>query len=109
MGCGTSKQGAQATVVDEQVDEALVSHLANVLKVPKDVAIIKQYAAVLRLEGWDTPEVCHGVHRLPLPLRFWTLLLHLPPMMLFFDIALNLRHPIPSPQPPLLRPRLLKS
>ena len=75
MGCGTSKEGAQATVVDEQVDEALVSHLANVLKVPKDVAIIKQYAAVLRLEGWDTPEVCHGVHRLPLPLRFWTLLL----------------------------------
>lgn len=64
MGCGTSKQAAQASVVDEQVsvvDEALLSHLANVLEIPKEEAIIKQYAAVLRSEGWDTPKVRHGV------------------------------------------------
>ena len=64
MGCGTSKQAAQVSVVDEQVsvvDEALWSHLANVLEVPKEEAIIKQYVAILRSEGWDTPKVRHGV------------------------------------------------
>ena len=50
----------QVSVVDEQVTGALISHLATVLGVPKDVAIIKQYGAALRSEGWDTPEVRHG-------------------------------------------------
>ena len=42
------------------VDGALVSHLASVLKVATDDATIKQYTAVLKSEGWDTPEVRYG-------------------------------------------------
>ena len=51
---------AHVSVVDEQVTEALILHLATVLEVPKDLGIIKQYAAILRCEGWDSPKVRHG-------------------------------------------------
>ena len=32
-----------------------MKHLAGVLEIPKDELVIKQYAAALRSEGWDTP------------------------------------------------------
>ena len=49
MGCGSSKPPVSL------LDEALLSHLANVLQIPLEEPCIKQYVTVLRFEGWDTP------------------------------------------------------
>lgn len=47
----TPPPSAKASVLDE----ALFSHLASALQIPKDEPAIQQYAAALRHDGWDTP------------------------------------------------------
>lgn len=51
MGCGSSN-AAQALVLDKP----LLSHLARMLQIPEDDPDIKQYAAALRSEGFNTPD-----------------------------------------------------
>lgn len=65
MGCGLSKAGGISPVVangtgesdaNAQIDSVLAAHISAVLGIVPESTEIKKYVAVLRSEGWDTPD-----------------------------------------------------